>query len=261
MASISFLSFPERIHFTSTFPTLKRAEVPRRSPRWCIKFACGQSEGLQKKVTCNAWLIDISLGLQKDSEKGFTPTVTIYYLDNVLSLLQNIDADNGEVSLAIPDPLISIEQLNSRKKTAVAKLSNTIKGQGKEVFPHLCWHAAGPHTRHGSGLRIGKKRKERENYTAVFANLCAGFKLPTTERSNYASCRWDRSPHSQKCHGQAVEVNRNSLFKRCRASYISFCLLTSYDFLGTVFNVFKGQMHQEPQKWLRHAAPHCDCFV
>lgn len=28
---------------------------------------------LQKKVTCNAWLIDISLGLQKDSEKGFTP--------------------------------------------------------------------------------------------------------------------------------------------------------------------------------------------
>ena len=118
-------------------------------------------------MKCNAWLIDISLGLQKDSEKGFTPN---YLLVDVLSLLQNIDADNGEVSLAIPDPLISIEQLNSRisrTKTAVAKLSNTIKGQGKEVFPHLCWHAAGPHTRHGSGLRIRKKRKERENYTAV----------------------------------------------------------------------------------------------
>ena len=28
---------------------------------------------LQKKVKCNAWLIDISLSLQKDSEKGFTP--------------------------------------------------------------------------------------------------------------------------------------------------------------------------------------------
>ena len=33
---------------------------------------------LQKKVKRNAWLIDISLSLQKDSEKGFTPTVTIY---------------------------------------------------------------------------------------------------------------------------------------------------------------------------------------
>lgn len=51
-----------------------------------------------------------------------------------------------------------------------------------------------------------------------------------------------------------LKWNRNSLFRRCQASYISFCLLTSYDFLGAVFNVFKGQMHQEPQKWLRHTA-------
>ena len=50
-ASVSAVPYSFLNGFTSltTFPTLKRAEVPRRSPRWCIKFACGQSEGCRKK--------------------------------------------------------------------------------------------------------------------------------------------------------------------------------------------------------------------
>lgn len=124
MASISFscsLSFPERIHFNNV-PHLEASGSATQITSLVHQVRLWTIGRLQKKVTCNAWLIDISLGLQKDSEKGFTPNYSLFH---VLSLLQNIDADNGEVSLAIPDPLISIEQLNSRNcrtKTAVAYL-------------------------------------------------------------------------------------------------------------------------------------------